>query len=115
MSLTIVASSTEVAGNSTAGKLSPVSSVDDGRYLPDSEAATPDSASVVQALDDIRSAVQSVHRNLEFSFNEDAGMTVVTVTDSESGEVVRQIPSEVLVKLAANFKEASNLLFSERV
>jgi flagellar protein FlaG len=69
---------------------------------------------LTQALDSIRSSAQALRRNLEFSLDEASGMTVVTVIASDSGEVIRQIPSEVLVKLAADFHEASNLLFSEQ-
>jgi len=99
---------------SASGKLLPraASGVSDTAT---SEQVTPDAEAVVQAMDDIKNSVQSIRRNLEFSLDDESGLTVVTVKDSESGEVIRQIPSEVLVKLAASFKEASSLLFSERV
>jgi flagellar protein FlaG len=121
MSLNTISPSIDVAGGSLGGNTSP-ETVDSGNTLPDAEeailsgeATTSGGEDVVQALDAIRSAVQLVRRNLEFSFNEEADMTVVTVTDTETGEVIRQIPSEEVVKLSAYFNETSSLLFSEKV
>lgn len=79
-----------------------------------SQGETPTGESLALALDSIRSTAQALRRNLEFSLDEASGLTVVTVIASDSGEVIRQIPSEVLVKLAADFHEASSLLFSEQ-
>ena len=43
--------------------------------------------------------------NLEFKVNEDLGRTIVKVVDSESGDLIRQIPSEELVALAERIEE----------
>lgn len=44
---------------------------------------------------------QSIRQhNLKFDVNEDLGRTVVKVIDSETGDLIRQIPSEELVALA---------------
>lgn len=119
MNLNSVSPQVESSAGSTTGSASP-ESADSGKIVPVIEqvadGSTPSSAGdSTQSLDEIRNAVQSVRRNLEFSFNEDADMTIVTVTDSDTGEVIRQIPSEELVKLSAYFNESSNLLFSEKV
>jgi len=39
-------------------------------------------------------------RVLEFSIDAPSGLTVVTVRDQETGNVIRQIPSEEIVHLA---------------
>lgn len=67
-----------------------------------------------KAVASIRSDVQNVHRNLEFSVDEASGIPVVKVVATDSGVVIRQIPSEVAVKLAESLKESSNLLFREK-
>jgi len=36
------------------------------------------------------------------------------VVAADTGEVIRQIPSEVALRLAESLKDAGNLLFSER-
>lgn len=46
-----------------------------------------------------------VRRNLQFNIDEDTGITVITVRDSQSDEVIRQIPSEELLSLARRVKE----------
>jgi flagellar protein FlaG len=66
------------------------------------------------AVQQIEKFVQSVRRNLEFSIDETSGQVVVKVIASESGEVVRQIPSEEALKLANSLKDASSLLFSAK-
>ena len=66
------------------------------------------------AVQEIEKFVQSVKRNLEFSIDEPSGKVVVKVIASESGEVVRQIPNEEVLKLANSLNDASSLLFSAR-
>lgn len=67
------------------------------------------------AVQEIEKFVQSVKRNLEFSIDEPSGKVVVKVIASESGEVVRQIPNEEVLKLANSLNDASSLLFSAKV
>lgn len=74
-----------------------------------------DRGALAEAVNSLRSNVQSVHRNLEFSLDDDSGLTIVRVVDTSNGEVIRQIPSEVVVKLAESFRESSNLLLKEKV
>ncbi|MGW8462350.1 flagellar protein FlaG [Pseudomonas sp. CLCA07] len=64
------------------------------------------------AVQEIEKFVQTVKRNLEFSIDEASGQVVVKVIASESGEVVRQIPNEEVLKLANSLNDASSLLFS---
>jgi flagellar protein FlaG len=52
------------------------------------------------AAQQIESYLRSVGRSLDFRIDESTGRTVVTVTDAETGELVRQIPSEELLRLA---------------
>ncbi len=66
------------------------------------------------AVQEIEKFVQSVKRNLEFSIDETSGKVVVKVIASDSGEVVRQIPNEEVLKLANSLNDASSLLFSAK-
>lgn len=63
------------------------------------------------AVSTIQQFAQSVRRNLEFQLDDSSGRVVVKVTDSESGDVVRQIPSEDALKLAESLDEVRSLLF----
>lgn len=73
-----------------------------------------DSERLKAAVQDIEKFVQSIKRNLEFSIDEVSGKVVVKVIASESGEVVRQIPSEEALKLADSLHTASNVLFDAK-
>ena len=66
------------------------------------------------AVQAIEKFVQSVKRNLEFSIDEGTGKVVVKVIASDSGEVIRQIPNEEVLKLANSLNDASSLLFSAK-
>lgn len=51
---------------------------------------------------------------LNFEFNKDADMLVVKIIDKDSKEIIRQIPSEVSVKLAKALSEVEGILFDEK-
>jgi len=66
------------------------------------------------AVQEIEKFVQSVKRNLEFSIDESTGKVIVKVIASESGEVIRQIPSAEAMKLAESLHNARNVLFDAK-
>ncbi|MCV6605987.1 MAG: flagellar protein FlaG [Porticoccaceae bacterium] len=55
---------------------------------------------VEQAVVQIADYVQTVSRDLQFQVDDASGYTLITVRDSETEEVIRQIPSEEVVALA---------------
>ncbi len=63
------------------------------------------------AVSTIQKFVQSVRRDIDFSVEDGNGRVVVKVTDSNSGDVIRQLPSEEALKLAENLSEVRSLLF----
>ena len=60
-------------------------------------------------LDDAISKVESFlkvqNRDLAFSIDEETNRSIVTVKDSQSGDVIRQIPSEEVLELAERIQE----------
>lgn len=58
------------------------------------------SARIETAVAEISDFVQTQNRALSFSIDEASQRSVVKVTDSESGDVIRQIPSDEVLKLA---------------
>ena len=58
-------------------------------------------------VDELNQNAQSVQRSLRFDVDDDTGITVITVRDRHTDEVIRQIPSEELLELARYFAEAS--------
>ena len=66
--------------------------------------------------------VQTNNRQLNFSVDEGSNKQVVKVTDAESGKIIRQIPSEEVLKLSERLQElqievgtAVGLLFNKQV
>lgn len=69
------------------------------------------------AVSQINDYVQNLQRNLQFTVDEESGKDVVTVIDSESKEVIRQLPSEEALalarRLAANKDEGIQLISTQ--
>ncbi len=66
---------------------------------------TANAVEVRQAVSKINEIVQSVQRDLSFNMDEDSGKTVIRVVDTESGELIRQIPSEEVLAIASQLRE----------
>ena len=69
---------------------------------------------LVSAAARIRDHVQSLQRDLNFSVDDSTGQVVVRVVDGDSGTVVRQIPSEDILRLAERLDEMRSLLFEAK-
>jgi flagellar protein FlaG len=65
-----------------------------------------------EAVNMLNKQMASTKRGLGFQVDEAVGGPVVTVRSAESGEVVRQIPNEVVVRIAHNIEKFKGLLFS---
>jgi len=65
---------------------------------------------VVQKLNDY---TQSVDRQLQFSVDDDSGKVMIKVIDSETGETIREIPSEEVINMQKKLKEVSEQLFEK--
>ncbi|MCY1186843.1 FlaG protein [compost metagenome] len=66
-------------------------------------------------MTDIQEFVQAAQRKLDFSIDDSTGRIVVKVIATDSGDVIRQIPSETALKLAQSLSQASSLLFDDKV
>jgi len=58
--------------------------------------------------------MQSTQRGLGFSYDESKKTPVVKVTDVNSGEVVRQIPTEDAIKMAHHIDQFKGLLYNNK-
>ena len=74
-------------------------------------------ASVTQSIDD---AVEVLNQALSLKStaafirrDEDLNRYLVTIKDKDSGEIVREIPDEALIKFARNLQELRGILFDE--
>ncbi|MGY4532424.1 flagellar protein FlaG [Pseudomonas sp. TE3786] len=65
-------------------------------------------------VSDINSYAQTVQRGLSFNVDDKSGDVVVKVIDTDSGKVIRQIPSEELLKLAEQLEDIRSLMFEAK-
>ncbi len=78
------------------------------------EAAQPTREVVEKAAQEIQQFVQKMGRNLNFSIDETTGYHVVRVVNPDTGELIRQLPSEELLKIARDFERINKVLVSQR-
>lgn len=62
-------------------------------------------AQLDEAVAKVESFLKVQNRDLAFTIDEETNRSVVTVKDSQSGDVIRQIPSEEVLKLAERIQE----------
>lgn len=67
------------------------------------------------ALVEVNAFVQSMQRNLSFTIDEQLGDEIISITDAETNEVIRQIPSEELVVLRKKMDDVVGILFDTKV
>jgi flagellar protein FlaG len=89
------------------------------------EAPAPDAAAANQNRahrEDVESAVtkankvvQASARDIEFTVDDSTGTTVVKVVDRATKQVVRQIPSEEMLKIAEALDHLQGLLVKQKV
>lgn len=65
----------------------------------------PSEAEVEQALSIVNKAAVFEQRSLTFTMDEDSGRTVVKVIDKNTEQMIRQIPSEELLKVSQEIKK----------
>lgn len=66
------------------------------------------------AVNRLNEHIQITQRSLRFSVDEASGRTVVTVVDTQSDEVIRQIPSEEVLALIQHLRNDDGLLINEQ-
>ena len=78
------------------------------------QAAEPDRETLLQAVEDVRKAIEPVAQNLLFSIDDDTGRTIVKVVDAQTDEVIRQMPSEEVLAISKAINKLQGLLISQQ-
>ena len=70
----------------------------------------------------VRSSIEKFNKKMEMldtqlriEFDKDTGIKVVKIIDKNTKEVVRQLPPDVVLKIAKYIDEVTGLLFNEKV
>lgn len=75
---------------------------------------TPDIGEVQKALEEVEKAVAPMAQSLQFSLDKDSGKTVVKVMDTDTNEVIRQIPSEEVLAISKAVDKLKGLLLKQQ-
>lgn len=75
--------------------------------------AEPSRESLLQAVDEVRKAIEPVAQDLLFSIDDDTGRTVVKVVDASTDEVIRQIPSEEVLAISKALDKLQGVLIKQ--
>jgi flagellar protein FlaG len=68
---------------------------------------------IQEAIDRLNQQLKANGRDLSFQMDEEINRPIITVRNIETGEVVRQIPSEEIIRMAHSIEEGKGLLFNE--
>jgi flagellar protein FlaG len=66
-----------------------------------------------EVVSELNNLVRDLHRELQFSVDDKSGETVIKVVDSKTDEVVRQIPSEEVVRLRQRLEDVAGVIFRD--
>ncbi len=76
--------------------------------------AVPERAQVEVAVAKVKVQIQAISDNsLDFSIDDNSGKTIVRVTDKESGELIRQIPSQEMLEIARSIDRLQGMLVKQ--
>jgi flagellar protein FlaG len=65
-----------------------------------------DAAQLHQAIDDANRQLEQESLNLQYSIDKDTKETIVKLVNTQSGEVIRQIPSQEMLAIAKQIDKA---------
>ena len=78
------------------------------------QASQPTQEVIAKTAKQMESFVQSMGRELNFSVDKASGYSVVRVVNPQTGEVIRQLPSEELLKIAEMFEQTNSALVNQK-
>lgn len=76
--------------------------------------ATVSESQVGQALQSINKALQKLSSNLEFTVDADSNRTIVKVMDTQTQEIIRQMPSVEAIEISKALDKLQGLLVKQK-
>ena len=89
--------------NSSASAVQPINEPSQSEQL--IEQAAQNIEVVRKAANDLNNFAKLIQTSLKFSVDEASGRSIITVTDSQSGDVIRQIPAKEILAVANLLRE----------
>lgn len=72
-------------------------------------------SAMVEDLQASLEALQQKNTRLNFSVHEKTDRVMVSITDQDTGDVIREIPSEEFLEMAAKLQEMVGLMFDTKI
>ncbi|GLQ75204.1 flagellar biosynthesis protein FlaG [Vibrio sp. vnigr-6D03] len=66
-------------------------------------------------IDEVNDFISSLNKGLSFKFDDESGRRVVTVFDADTGDIIKQIPSEEMLEILRRLAANSSGLIVEKV
>ena len=70
--------------------------------------------SLSKTVDELNDYVQNLHREIQFSVDSESNQTIIKVIDANTGEVIRQLPPDEMMRLVKRLDELEGLLVREK-
>ena len=81
----------------------------------EAEIAKPSNDQIKQSVDDINKALVSSSISVQFQVDPDYKDLIVKIVDQDSGKLIRQMPTEDVVRISKAMDNLKGLLFSKAV
>jgi flagellar protein FlaG len=78
--------------------------------LPEQTASSVRPDDLSRAVVDLNDHAAGIHRNLEFTLDEELNRVIVRVYDAETEEIIRQIPAEEVLRLARHIARREGIV-----
>lgn len=91
-----------------------IPAVEEKKPLEEAKTAQLSEKTIISAIERANRALVLSNRALEFSVHEKTKEILVKVIDTETKEVIREIPSEKILDMVANILEMAGILVDER-
>ncbi|MFI3245822.1 MAG: flagellar protein FlaG [Ferrimonas sp.] len=108
----------EPTSNVLVGELVPTHSAKPSEQSPAAEAAAEakmDVDQLQQMVAELESFFNANKRSLSFQIDDDSGKSVVTIKEVDTDEIIRQIPSEEMLKFAVKLSDLSGLFLNTKI
>lgn len=79
------------------------------------EATSVGELKLMEAIDKINKSIEGASRRFEYSVHDKTNTVMVKVIDSETDEIIKEIPPEKILNLVANLWEMAGIIVDESV
>nr|WP_104741209.1 FlaG family protein [Helicobacter suis] len=78
------------------------------------EVSPPKEQDLQKLSKELNEEMRRIRSDLTFSYNEEIRSLVVTIKDSNGGKIIRQIPSQEVIKLAEKMHDIVGIIFDKK-